>query len=201
MVRVHYHILFVAAVLLLSTGLAAGENSLERCIICHSADGNGATKEIPVIAGQKVDYLKAQLVRFRSSDRKHAIMQNQSRYLTDAEIDRIANYFATKVCQQPAKSLEYPVSVHLLANCLNCHGGREPDMSRNLPNLAGQRVGYLVRQLLVFRESAMKTAGIRRVVRTHPIMAEFARNLSTQDILTVANYFNGLGCGPQMGRR
>lgn len=201
MASVHYHLLFAVMVLLLSTGLASGESSLERCIICHSADGNGATKDIPVIAGQKVDYLKAQLFRFRSSDRKHAIMQNQTRYLTDAEIDQIANYFATNACKQPVRPLKYPVSSHLLANCLNCHGGREPGLSPNLPNLAGQRVGYLVRQLQVFRESAIKTAGFRRNVRQHPIMAEFARNLSTQDILMLANYFNGLGCGPQIGRR
>ena len=68
------------------------------------------------------------------------------------------------------------------AVCAACHGANGVSVSASIPNLAGQKVGYLSGQLQSFK------AGERK----NDLMNAIASQLDEQDIDNVATYFAGL---------
>jgi cytochrome c553 len=63
--------------------------------------------------------------------------------------------------------------------CAACHGAAGVSVSDTIPNLAGQRAGYLEAQLKALREGTRK----------NPIMNAIAVQLSLEDIANVAAFF------------
>ena len=63
--------------------------------------------------------------------------------------------------------------------CAACHGAAGVSVSDTIPNLAGQRAGYLEAQLKALKEGARK----------NPIMNAIAAQLSPGDMADVAAYF------------
>jgi len=78
-----------------ATASAAGPalTQLRNCVQCH-APGLAGQDSVPRIAGQKIDYLKAQLRAFRRGNRGDidGNMTSAVSQLTDAEIDTLADY-------------------------------------------------------------------------------------------------------------
>lgn len=68
------------------------------------------------------------------------------------------------------------------AVCAACHGAEGIGASDLWPNLAGQKFGYLVKQLKAFRDGT----------RSDPMMSPFATPLSDADINNLAAYFSSL---------
>ncbi len=67
------------------------------CTACHGARGDEpATPGVPLLAGQNSAYVELALREYRDGARVHAVMHEQSRNLTDAEISGIAAYFARR---------------------------------------------------------------------------------------------------------
>lgn len=66
--------------------------------------------------------------------------------------------------------------------CIGCHGAGGISASPLWPNLAGQKEGYLVKQLNDFRSGQRKD----------PLMAPISQGLSEQDVLDLAKYFSNL---------
>ena len=75
------------------------ERGITACIACHSIDGHGMpTAGFPAIASQNVDYLKAQLTKFRDGTRSNdtnAMMRNIAIKLEDADIDALTQYMSS----------------------------------------------------------------------------------------------------------
>ena len=69
------------------------------------------------------------------------------------------------------------------ATCAACHGANGISNNDMWPNLAGQKQGYLVSQMIAFRDGARK----------NPMMAPMAANLSDADIADLAAYYSSLG--------
>ncbi|MDE2090632.1 MAG: cytochrome c [Gammaproteobacteria bacterium] len=65
------------------------------CIACHGANGISIATIYPNLAGQKADYLVAQLKAFRDGTRPNPIMGPMAKGLTDADIDNLAAYIST----------------------------------------------------------------------------------------------------------
>jgi cytochrome c553 len=92
----------VAATLLAAwacTSAAADAESGKRlsdssCAACHGRNGIGIIPLYPNLAGQKREYLVAQLHAFREGTRKNPIMSPMAAHLTDAEIEDVAAYLA-----------------------------------------------------------------------------------------------------------
>jgi len=183
------------ASLTLLMGPAHSDDVLKRCIICHGIDGHGATLRIPIVAGQKVAYLRQQLRYFRDSRRRHSRMNAQSKHLNDTDIDRVAAYFAARPCRRPALPNETKAAAPLVRPCLQCHVGSDRAGLETVPHLAGQKVGYLVRQIALFREAMFLPDNVSVDYRPHPVMSRIVKDLSSGEILTIANYFSRLGCG------
>ncbi|MDU0112380.1 cytochrome c [Psychrosphaera aquimarina] len=68
------------------------------------------------------------------------------------------------------------------ATCAACHGANGISMIPMYPNLAGQKVAYLEKQLRDFKSGARKD----------PVMSAMAMPLSEEDIKNVSAYFASL---------
>lgn len=71
--------------------------SVSSCVSCHSADGNPLVAGVPILAGQREDYLQSALKSYRSGYRKGGmadVMGVYAKELTDSDIEEIAKWFA-----------------------------------------------------------------------------------------------------------
>lgn len=68
------------------------------------------------------------------------------------------------------------------ALCAACHGPEGISASDIWPNLAGQKYGYLVKQIKAFRDGTRKD----------PSMQPMVANLSDEDIKNLAAYYSSL---------
>jgi cytochrome c553 len=70
------------------------------CAGCHGPKGISAAGTFPNLAGQKADYLAAQLKAFRDKTRPSPIMAPMAANLKDDDIANLAAYFAAlKACE------------------------------------------------------------------------------------------------------
>jgi cytochrome c553 len=75
------------------------ENKLAACSACHGVNGDQPlAPDYPVLSGQYQDYLESALMAYKTGRRQHMIMnmQVQALALTDADISKLAAYFASK---------------------------------------------------------------------------------------------------------
>jgi cytochrome c553 len=75
------------------------------CKACHGPNGISNTNTIPNLAGQKMDYLAAQLAAFKSGDRKNQFMTVIAGQLSDDDIHQFAQFWSSQsmVAAQDAK--------------------------------------------------------------------------------------------------
>jgi cytochrome c553 len=67
------------------------------CAICHGTDGKTVAGEIPVLAGQHVDYLVSTMEYFRDGSRSNdpgGAVQGIIKKMSDVEIEALARYYA-----------------------------------------------------------------------------------------------------------
>lgn len=75
---------------------AAGKAKYQgTCVACHGANGISIAPIYPNLAGQKDEYLSAQLKAFRDGSRPSAIMAPMAKGLTDTDIANISAYVST----------------------------------------------------------------------------------------------------------
>jgi len=138
------------------------------CVQCHGEDGEGKQAiGAPAIAGLQLWYVKAQLRKFKKSQRGWHIddmagkrMQPMALALdTDEKVDLVAAYVASLPRTNPGSTLEggNPETGKIyFATCVQCHGA---DARGNIdefgPPLAGASDWYLLTQLQNFK------AGVR----------------------------------------
>jgi len=168
-------------------------NGAIACARCHGfdgqADGSGA---FPKLAGQFPQYLAKQLRAYASGTRQNALMQPIAKGLKDAEIDSVAQYYASL---HPSTLASRPVAAQLVARgkqlaklgdlklrvqaCESCHGPNGQGEPPAVPYLAGQYSHYIDVQIQMFRQG----------IRTSQQMQDPAHSLREQDIAAVAAYF------------
>jgi len=68
------------------------------------------------------------------------------------------------------------------AICMACHGAAGMSPNDIWPNLAGQKEGYLVKQIKAFRDG----------VRVDPMMAPMVSSLSDEDVDNLAAYYSSI---------
>ncbi len=76
--------------------IEAGKQRASTCISCHGPDGVSLNPKYPNLAGQSEEYLMKQLNSFRSGDRTDPIMTPMARSMSDADVENVAAYFASK---------------------------------------------------------------------------------------------------------
>jgi cytochrome c553 len=73
---------------------AAGRKKAAVCRACHGMDGLSRRPDAPHIAGQSALYMRAQLVKYRSGERLHPLMNVVAKTLSDADIDDLVAYYS-----------------------------------------------------------------------------------------------------------
>jgi len=75
---------------------AAGQKLFETtCAACHGQNGISVLPMYPNLAGQKMEYLTAQLKAFRDGTRVNPIMNPMAKGLSDTDIANLALYLST----------------------------------------------------------------------------------------------------------
>ena len=76
---------------------AAGQAKADAvCAACHGKDGNTPIDpSYPKLAGQHSDFLVRALTDYKSGARKNAVMSGQAQALSKADIDNLADYYAS----------------------------------------------------------------------------------------------------------
>jgi cytochrome c553 len=78
---------------------AIGKAKSAACIACHGSAGISPTPIWPNLAGQKEQYLVAQLKAFKEGTRQNAQMAPMVASLSDEDMANLAAYYASLPCQ------------------------------------------------------------------------------------------------------
>lgn len=191
-------LLLLAAALATSTAFAqgdpaAGKQKAAACFACHGTDGNVAVESpegqaFPDLAGQTGRYLYLQLKDFKEGRRKNLLMSPMAANLSKQDMYDLSEYFS-KQKHAPSKhkvdaaKAEAGKKVADAALCTMCHLGGFSGQNE-IPRVAGQEYGYIVKQLRDFRaKDRTNDAGN---------MTSVARGLTDEQIDQLANYITGL---------
>jgi cytochrome c553 len=175
---------------------AGNKQGAVACARCHgydgASDGSGA---FPILAGQSVYYLTAQLRNFASGDRQNALMSSIAKSLTDDEMRSVAQYYSAVRPTLPVKRQgepdvvargQYIATEGNLSNrvqaCISCHGPNGTGEQPAIPYLSGQYKHYIELQLLTFKKGYRKDAQ----------MGSVGHHLSDEEATAVASYFDQL---------
>jgi cytochrome c553 len=191
----------LAAILLAAAGCSGSgkstvtqtvEGTEQVCSSCHGSDGKGVSPTFPRLAGQQQEYLAVQLKAFRDKSRAdphaHTYMWGMAAKLSDETIDGLAASYAAKppaagIPGDPAemaagaKIYQEGIPANEVPACVACHA-EKAEGGGVIPRLAGQRRGYLERQLAAFASNA----------RANEIMHANSKNLTPAEISQVAAF-------------
>jgi cytochrome c553 len=174
------------------------EQRLAACPICHGkrGEGSGARDYYPRLAGKPAGYLYTQLVNFREGRRKYPQMVYLLRYMPDAYLREMADYYAALSPPYPPPSTA-PASPREMQRgealamrgdpdrkipaCSACHGEALNGMQPAIPGLLGLHSDYVAAQL-----GGWKTK--TRVATAPDCMEEIVSRMSGDDISAVAKW-------------
>lgn len=174
------------------------EQRVAACAICHGklGEGTGTKAYYPRIAGKPARYLYLQLQNFREGRRSYPQMIYLMRYMPDAYLQEIADYYAklSPPYTPPAPPAASPGELargETLATkgdaakripaCSACHGNTLGGMQPAIPGLVGLGFDYVSAQL-----SAWKTGA--RAANAPDCMHEIASRLTAADISAVSKW-------------
>lgn len=151
------------------------------CAGCHGDKGNSITPGIPSLSRLHSDYLTSAIKAYRDGGRSNATMKNFVAGLSDADIVKLALYYAT---QAPAgrtstAKAELAAGEKLAAACTVCHGEHGNSTTPTLPTLAGQDPGYLLTAAKHYLTGA----------RTNAEMLSAVKELKADELNHLVTYF------------
>ncbi len=174
--------------------------ALPDCARCHGADGQGRGQpDIPILGGQRPEYLFASLQGYASGRRHSGVMQSAAARLSPQAMRELALHYAAQpglaaaaapapaatsdMDRLAAQVVERGLPEANLPACASCHSNTG---LRGYPVLAGQRPGYLAGRLRLWRQGEEIEARrpnepmpvIARRIPEHliePLAAHFAR--------------------------
>jgi cytochrome c553 len=163
---------------------AAGQGKAEACAACHGPEGNSTNPDVPSLAGQTPLYTYYQLLQFREGRRVDAQMSPFAAALSDADMQDIAAFFATRPPASPhAASDPARVAagqrVSAAHFCESCH---VPGFAgqNHVPRLSALSYEYLVKELRGYKAQTRADADGAMTMAAQP--------LTDADIQNVAHY-------------
>ncbi len=158
------------------------------CTTCHGPNGNSASPQYPVLAGQNARYLYLQLRDFKEGRRHDVQMDPMAASLERDDMLALADYFS-KQKQAPSGFRGDPAKVALGKKktdevlCPMCHLGEFAGQNE-IPRVAGQKYEYVKKQLADFKA--------KRRTNDAGNMTSVAATLSDADIDNLAQYLANL---------
>jgi cytochrome c553 len=171
--------------------LAHTDGTEQVCALCHGLGGRSISPIFPHLAGQRAEYIEAQLKAFRDHDRAdpdaRAYMWGTAEQLSDRVIHGLASYYAAQapaagkpadpILMAAGRKLYEQGIVDNILPCLACHGAKA-EGAGTTPRLAGQHRLSLERQLEYFAANE----------RTDEVMHQETMNLTHQQIEDLSAY-------------
>jgi len=156
----------------------AGSRTAEQCAICHGADGNTNSDDMPTLAGQDARYFIKAMKAYKEGKRKHESMIEAVEGLSESEIKNLAAFYAS---QEPVRrEVRIPfTTAEWIERCERCHGIDGNSTDPRFPMLAGQNKDYLRKAMKAY------TGG----KRSKSIMHAMSAPLSDTDIERIVNYY------------
>ena len=169
------------------------------CYSCHGVNGNNPTQATPSLGGQNATYTYKMLKDYQSGrfhvDHKSDVMINLVRVYDDQQLADMAAYFESL----PLPYGEYvvkdeavdPAIVRLVAKgdtsrmivpCASCHGAHGEGGMNETPALTGLSPRMFVRQMKNYRDGYRHNDVVQG-------MAQFAKDLSDEEIDALADYY------------
>lgn len=166
-----------------------GEERTLLCKYCHGADGNSLQPEVPNLAGQNAKYLLEQIEKFATRQRDDFVMSELSANFSPEDKVNVAIFYHSQDVKSQKVDEEKADKGQILYHriCSACHG-IEGYGKHKLARLAGQKPTYVMKVLKAFRENANDPAARRESQRKSVIMEGVVKNLSDEQIESVANY-------------
>lgn len=168
--------------------------SIAACSSCHGAQGIPAQgTPFPMLAGDSPQYLAKQLLDYRNGTRRHPIMTQIAKSLSEADIGAVAKFYgaiapaalppdATASSGRGQQLHEFGDNSLALAACANCHGVRGAGEAPLLPRLAGQPPAYFTSQIEAFRQGQRTNDDVG-------IMQAISKRLTPADTAALAEYY------------
>ncbi|MCA0176836.1 MAG: cytochrome c4 [Proteobacteria bacterium] len=173
----------------------AGAQKNAMCIGCHGIPGYHASfprvYKVPMISGQKADYIAAALTAYRKGDRRHPSMRGIAGSLSDQDIADLAAYYSqhghSDTAAAPPDAALPSALQDKLAICVTCHGANfSTPTTPGAPRLAGQHADYLAVAMRNYQAPGAM------VGNNNAIMAPMVKDLQPADIRAIADYLGGL---------
>ncbi len=176
----------------------ASELVQTHCSNCHGKDGRSVSPTFPNLAGQRKEYIEAQIKLFREHTRSDPHAQAymwgmaSNPKLTDNVIADIATYYGSKppapgtppddaaLSAKGKKLYTEGDTERSLPACSMCHGekGEGFETIPVIPRLAGQHKEYLAKQLEAFQSN----------LRENALMHQIASGLAPGDIDAISTF-------------
>ena len=156
------------------------------CAGCHGQDGAAPGTTIPIIGGQRADYLAAALKAYKADERKFYVMKLIAKGFSDDALAAMAAWFgarpwvATETAHDPTKAAAGAALAG--AVCAACHGAKG-EGGEGVPRLAGQPAAYLVDAIDAYRQGTRAAPA--------PSMAALTA-LDAAAVEALAHYYAGL---------
>lgn len=168
----------------LDAAIKAGQDRSMLCGYCHGKDGNSVKPDIPNLAEQNPEYLLNQFHVFATGERESYVMEQVAKVLTADEMVNLALFYASqKVKPQANIKTSAKGQEKYQTFCFACHG-EDGKGNKDLPRLAGQKKGFLLKALKDFKEG--------KAARANSPMVKIMRAVDTSDISPLADYIAGM---------
>jgi cytochrome c553 len=159
----------------------AGEEKAQLCLLCHKEASD--KRFVPLLEGQPADYLVAAIMAFKAGQRYKPTMDTNVAKLSQADIQDISDYFASKPFPSLNQNLEsgkVAAGERLVGEtkCASCHTPTFHGAGAT-PRLAGQKHAYLVWQLEAFRGGRRSHPLVKSVLKDGADVENVASNLAS----------------------
>jgi len=130
------------------------------CVACHGDGGISRRAGVPSLVGMDAQYLVTAMKAYITGQRKNAIMKPPLAGLREAELNRMAIYYAAR----PVARAQTPLVGDPAAGkagtglCAACHGEQGVSISPAFPSLAGQDSQYLADALKEYKDGSRPKA-------------------------------------------
>ncbi len=162
----------------------AGTTAAAACVGCHGETGVSMTPGTPSLAGLAPQYLVAAMKDYKNGRRQNDTMKAAVAPLSDADMNRIALFFALQKAARAQTPAEGDAAAGKAAavGCAGCHGDNGISGNPANPSLAGQDWAYFVEAMRSY-----KTAK-----RADETMKDLASPLDEAAMKNLAAYYAGL---------
>lgn len=158
-----------------------------QCAGCHGVDGNSINPTMPSLTGQNQEYLVKAISAYKNGTRKHRMMQDAVKRLSNKDIENLSGYFAS---QKPQKIVgddatpgaEFNVVAEgqkIAASCNGCHGEQGNSSIAGTPSLTGLHPDYIALSINAYKDGQRK----------HETMKSLVASLNETDIEKLAVYY------------